>query len=145
MKSIAETYIASAEWIAAHLLLPPVHALHLPAAVAPTSKDGEFAVLELEDGSRGFTYVWLGDTLGAMRCDAWVEQVKGQAVLTLVRGYGMSDPARRTPASRRPSPPPGSNAPACKSTPATARARAWLRWDSRCGHWAAGCGCITCA
>ncbi|MCP5426035.1 MAG: hypothetical protein H6970_13355 [Gammaproteobacteria bacterium] len=94
MRSVTEHFIWLAERIAGESALPCVKALHLPTATTPVGKDAEFAVLELEDGSCGFSYVWLADTLaGARRIGA--ERMSGASVLTWVREYGSADPARR--------------------------------------------------
>lgn len=95
MNTIAESYIALAERVAEHLPLPRVSTLHMPTATSPTSKDAEFAVLELEDGSCGFTYVWLGDTLEDMRRSTWAEQIRGQDLLTLIREYASLNSVHR--------------------------------------------------
>jgi hypothetical protein len=96
MKTIARAYFELAEHIAARLSLPSVRVLHLPATVSPDSKDAEFCVLELEDGSFGFTYAWLADTLVAIKRHEWARHVQGRDLLELVGGYESSDPVKRT-------------------------------------------------
>jgi uncharacterized protein (DUF4213/DUF364 family) len=95
MKSITSTYVNLAERIAARFPLPCVKALHLPAMATPISKDAEFCVLELEDGSCGFTYVWLGNTLSQLNRGKGVDRLTGCDPLSLARSYAHPDPASR--------------------------------------------------
>jgi len=93
--AIAPEFLALMERVAATLTLPGVRALHLPAHREPVSKDAEFGVLELEDGSCGFTYVWLGDTLGEIRRRAFANTVARRPLIELTRDYTSPDPATR--------------------------------------------------
>jgi uncharacterized protein (DUF4213/DUF364 family) len=66
---------------------PRVRALHLPPPPEPGGTRGEFAALELEDGTLGLTFVLLDDTWTRLR-----EAVPGMAIvgadpLHLARGY----------------------------------------------------------
>lgn len=94
-EGIAAEYLALAERMAANLTLPGVRALHLPPPREPATKDAEFSVLELEDGSCGFTYVWLGDTLGEIRRRDFARTVAGRTLVELARDYASSDGAAR--------------------------------------------------
>jgi uncharacterized protein (DUF4213/DUF364 family) len=96
VKSIAHAYLDLAQRVAARVPPPSVRELHLPVAAAPDSKDAEFCVLELEDGSFGLSYVWLADTLDAIKRHDWVHRVRGRELLELVGGYGCADPVERT-------------------------------------------------
>jgi len=94
-ESVAGEYVALAERVASALRLPAVRALHLPPAKEPVTKDAEFSVLELEDGSCGFTYVWLGNTLGEIRRGDLRKTVAKRSLVELARGYAQTDPATR--------------------------------------------------
>ena len=66
MNSIADALLSDLTRRLAAAPRPRVKALHLPPAPWNGSKDGEFAALELEDGSLGLSYVLLDDSLAAL-------------------------------------------------------------------------------
>jgi len=74
---------------------PPVRALHLPMDPAPRSKDGEFAALELVDGSLGLSYVLLDDTLARLRASPAGSELEGHDSLTLAARWRDADPGWR--------------------------------------------------
>ena len=81
---------------------PSVRALHLPPTPTPGRKDGEFAALELADGSVGLGYVLLGDTLPALHRLAAAERSSGRAApfagadaLALAEAWRGEDPAQQ--------------------------------------------------
>lgn len=67
MSSIGDLTLAILEELAPALGQPRVRALHVPPPPADGSRRGEFAALELEDGSVGLAYVLLDDTLARLR------------------------------------------------------------------------------
>jgi len=67
MNTIGGQILATLQELAPRLGQPRVRALHVPPAPADGSRRGEFAALELDDGSVGLAYVLLGDTLARLR------------------------------------------------------------------------------
>lgn len=94
MQSITGLYVALAERIAARLGSPRVRALHLPPRTG--TKEAEFCVLELEDGSMGFTYVQLEGTETPLRAHHGKRDYAGADAAALARGYAGRDPVART-------------------------------------------------
>jgi uncharacterized protein (DUF4213/DUF364 family) len=94
MRSITELYVALAERIAARLGAPRVRALHLPPQTG--TKEAEFCVLELEDGSMGFSYVQLEGTETPLRAQHGERNYAGVDAASLARGYAGRDPVART-------------------------------------------------
>jgi len=80
----------------AGLALPRVRALHLPPAPWNGSKDGEFAALELEDGSLGLSYVLLDGTLAALVSGARGAGLVGADALDVARLWAQGRGAERT-------------------------------------------------
>lgn len=76
--------------------LPRVRALHLPPPPAAGAMRGEFAALELEDGSLGLSYVLLGDTWAGLRQHAQRHDLAGADPLALARGCASGEPIERT-------------------------------------------------
>jgi uncharacterized protein (DUF4213/DUF364 family) len=93
---VAELYVSLAERIAARLGSPRVRALHLPPAAATADKDAEFCAVELEDGSIGFSYVWLGTTEHRLHARADARAFAGMEAVVLARGYASDEPAAKT-------------------------------------------------
>jgi hypothetical protein len=75
---------------------PRVRALHLPPSPWNGSKDGEFAALELEDGSLGLSYVLLDDALTALAADGHGRDSAGADSLEIARWWTGKRGARRT-------------------------------------------------
>lgn len=96
MQPIAQSYIQIAERIVETLDPPSVRALHLPPELELQSKDAEFCALELEDGSIGLSYVWLGGTFDMLRASPSIRELIGHEALTVARGYAGTDPVART-------------------------------------------------
>lgn len=88
-------YVALAERIAARLGSPRVRAFHLPPREADASKDAEFCAIELEDGSIGFSYVWLDAVEPLLRARPGAGVFAGMEAVALARGYAGQDPAAR--------------------------------------------------
>ena len=93
--SIGREFVALAERIAARLGAPKIRALHLPPGDPSSSKDAEFCALELDDGSVGFSYILLGDTLRRLQAPD-IGDLSGVEALTLARAYEGGDPVSRT-------------------------------------------------
>lgn len=93
--SIAARYVELAERIGARLGSPRVRALHLPPPGAEAAKDAEFCALELEDGSFGFSYVWLGAIEPLLRARSDAGSFAGMEAAALARGFGSADPAAK--------------------------------------------------
>ncbi len=67
MTTVGGDTLATLHELAPRLGQPRVRAMHVPPPPADGSRRGEFAALELEDGSVGLAYVLLGDTLARLR------------------------------------------------------------------------------
>lgn len=94
---IATAFLQRMERLAAALPLPRVRTLHLPPYFDQLpGKDAEFCALELEDGSIGLSYVWLGGTFAALRENTAVRDIAGADPLSVARGYGQADAVART-------------------------------------------------
>jgi uncharacterized protein (DUF4213/DUF364 family) len=94
------TYAAEAlvllQALAAESPLPRISAFHLPPPPDPASLRGEFAALELEDGTLGLTYVLLGDTWALLNRRSWELALPGRDPLDVARGYASADTLERT-------------------------------------------------
>jgi len=74
--------------------LPAVRSLHTPDATASAGQSKKFGVVVLDDGSCGFFFAGLDDTLSHLRvCDP--REFKGAATLDLVRNCLSTDPLAR--------------------------------------------------
>jgi uncharacterized protein (DUF4213/DUF364 family) len=93
MQPITELYVSLAERIAARLGSPRVRALHLPPQTG--TKEAEFCVLELEDGSIGFTYMQLEGTEAPLRERHGERDFSGVEAALLARGFAGGDPVAR--------------------------------------------------
>ncbi len=93
MHSVIEEYVSLAERIAARLGGPRVRALHLPPPTG--TKEAEFCVLELDDGSIGFTFMQLEGTEEALRAHHAERDLAGEGAAALARGYADADPVTR--------------------------------------------------
>lgn len=74
---------------------PRVRALHLPPVPWTGGKDGEFAALELDDGSLGLSYVLLDDSLAALAGPAGAG-LAGADALAVAAGWRDGAGAART-------------------------------------------------
>lgn len=93
MNRIGSEFLRIVDRIAAAMTLPDVRALLLP--VARSGIDAEFCAVELEDGSFGFSYVWLGDTLAELRQREFGTALAGMATVELARWVVDPEPTRR--------------------------------------------------
>jgi len=66
------------EYIAANVALPAIKSLYIPPPEAAESKNGEFGVMTLEDGTVGLVYLLLSDTLAAIQSKEIAEGVVGK-------------------------------------------------------------------
>ena len=76
--------------------LPRVRALHLPPPPAAGSLRGEFAALELDDGTLGLTYVLLDNTWTGLSQQLDRSALAGRDALDVARGYASTDALERT-------------------------------------------------
>jgi uncharacterized protein (DUF4213/DUF364 family) len=67
MTTIASEHRSMIEYIAENLALPVIKSLYIPPPEAAESKNGEFGVLTLEDGTVGLVYLLLSNTLQAIQ------------------------------------------------------------------------------
>lgn len=96
MTAYADEALAALASAADRVAFPRVRALHLPPPPAADEDRGEFAALELDDGTLGLTFVLLGDTWARLRRDAPGLALGGRAALEVARGAGSDDPIERT-------------------------------------------------
>ena len=92
---VAAACVALAERMAAHLGSPRVRALHLPPRAPEAGSDAEFCALELDDGSIGFSFVLMDDTLPRLRTRSEASALEGMAAITVARRYAGTDPVGR--------------------------------------------------
>lgn len=88
--------LALLQSLAAGAALPRVRGLHLPPPPRADSLRGEFAALELDDGTLGLSYVLLGDTWAGLSRQADRFALAGRATLDVARSYASADPLERT-------------------------------------------------
>lgn len=96
MNSIANALLSDLALSLADAPHPRVKALHLPPAPWTGSKDGEFAALELEDGSLGLSYVLLDDSLAALACGGATRTLVGADAMDIAFGWRDGHGAART-------------------------------------------------
>src|SRR5574340_536708 len=96
MTSVAQDFLHFIDGIAERTPLPRVRTLLLPGPDVARSKDAEFCALELEDGSMGLSFVWLGNTLGEVRASALLPSLPGRDAREVAYWYAHEDVARRT-------------------------------------------------
>lgn len=83
---------------AGNRVVPTIKALHLPPSPWNKTKDGEFAAIELSDGSMGLSYVLLDDTLTSLvsRRDDDRQSLPGQDALSVAHWWTEHTDVRRT-------------------------------------------------
>ena len=96
MNSIADALLADLILRLADAARPRVKALHLPPAPWNGGKDGEFAALELEDGSLGLSYVLLDDSLAALAGGGAAQALVGADAMDIATGWRDGHGAART-------------------------------------------------
>jgi uncharacterized protein (DUF4213/DUF364 family) len=95
MPTVAARYVELAERVAARLGSPRVRALHLPPAHAATAKDADFLVVELEDGSFGFSYALTDTAEPSLRAFPDADTFAGTEAVLLARGFAGQGRAAR--------------------------------------------------
>lgn len=93
---LAAEVLSALDRACAGLPLPRVRALHLPPSPWNGGKDGEFAALELEDGSLGLSYVLLDGALAALASGGRSEDAAGADPLEIARWWTGPPGAKRT-------------------------------------------------
>ncbi len=94
MTPVVRDYLRLVDRVAGRLALPPVRALHLPPE-AGAGKGAEFCALELDDGSLGLCYLWLGYGRPHLLDVLSRSPPRGLGAGEVARWYGEEDPARR--------------------------------------------------
>ena len=94
--SIADRLLAELTRCLAGAPCPRVQALHLPPAPWNGSKDGEFAALELEDGSLGLSYVLLDDSVTTLAGGPAGQGLVGADAIDIAIGWRDGHGAART-------------------------------------------------
>jgi uncharacterized protein (DUF4213/DUF364 family) len=88
--------LALLQVLAASGPLPRVRGLHLPPPPRADSLRGEFAALELDDGTLGLSYVLLGDTWAGLSRHADRVALAGRDALDVASAYASADTLERT-------------------------------------------------
>lgn len=96
MASVAEDFLHLVDLIESRAALPRVRCLLMPKASDARGKDAEFCALELEDGSFGLSYVWLGNTFESLLASLPGMTLENMDARALARWYADPDPIRRT-------------------------------------------------
>ncbi|MGI9331602.1 MAG: Rossmann-like domain-containing protein [Gammaproteobacteria bacterium] len=94
--NVANELIAIVEQVSRQIEIPPIRHLHIPPAVDNPDIDAEFGLIGLEDGSVGFFYAWLGDTLRRLRTELDRDGIVGESALALAKRYGSEDEMERS-------------------------------------------------
>ena len=94
--SIASELISLTADVCQQHLLPPVSWLHLPPENPRDPHHKKFGVLVLADGSCGFFFTRLGDSLKQLRDKIDEKQILGTPVLELAEGYDNDNLVNRT-------------------------------------------------
>jgi len=93
--TVSHDLLACAERAAVRLTLPAVKALHVPAMRENPGMESEFGLVVLEDGSAGFFFALLGDTLQRLHAGVCSEGSEGGSPLLLARGIEDDDAVTR--------------------------------------------------
>lgn len=96
MSAIADALLADLSARLGHGPHPRVKALHLPPAPWNGSKDGEFAALELDDGSLGLSYVLLDDSLHDLAGTRGAQGLAGADAMSVAAAWRDGHGAART-------------------------------------------------
>lgn len=88
--------LAVIERIEATLALPRVRRLWIPEPTIAADKDAEFGVIELEDGSAGLFYAWLGESQAGISTRYDAASLAGQPAIALAREFAGSDDMARS-------------------------------------------------
>ncbi|MEW8268207.1 MAG: DUF364 domain-containing protein [Candidatus Thiodiazotropha sp.] len=93
---IAEELIEAVERIAQGIELPLIDEIILPKPHATQVHDAEFAAVCLGDGSMGFFYTLLDDTMQRLHHEIEADAWRGRAPIRLALHYGEHDPLARS-------------------------------------------------
>lgn len=93
---IADELIEHAQRIAQSIELPVIEEIILPKPVCADIHDAEFAAICLRDGSMGFFYTLLDDTMQRLQGEVDAEAWRGRSPLELARQYAGADPLSRS-------------------------------------------------
>ncbi|PVV24134.1 MAG: hypothetical protein B6D78_01975 [gamma proteobacterium symbiont of Ctena orbiculata] len=93
---IARELIETTERIAHSIELPVIEEIILPRPDSPQIHDAEFAAICLQDGSMGFFYTLLDDTMQRLHTEIDADAWRGKSPIMLARHYGESDPLARS-------------------------------------------------
>ena len=93
--TVTADLLACAERACARMDPPRVKALHLPVERPGAGIEGEFGLVELEDGSAGLFYALLDDTLRRLHDGILASGAAGRSPLALARGMLSADTAER--------------------------------------------------
>ncbi|PVV08961.1 MAG: hypothetical protein B6D72_15445 [gamma proteobacterium symbiont of Ctena orbiculata] len=93
---IAEELIEAVERIAQGIELPLIDEIILPKPNAPQVHDAEFAAVSLGDGSMGFFYTLLDDTMQRLHDEIDADAWRGRPPIQLAHYYGEQDPLARS-------------------------------------------------
>ena len=93
---IADELIESAQRIAHVIELPEIEAIILPNPGSAQLHDAEFAAVCLRDGSMGFFYTLLDDTMQRLHSEIDVDTWLGRSPLGLAQQYAAGDPLARS-------------------------------------------------
>jgi uncharacterized protein (DUF4213/DUF364 family) len=86
--SVAQELLECIDAAQARGIQPRVRTLHRPAGPPDSrSRDAEFCALELDDGSVGFSFALLGDTLAGLGDPALARRLAGSDAAAIARGY----------------------------------------------------------
>lgn len=94
--SISTDVLAMVEEVSRRVEIPPVRHLHIPPLKRNPSMDAEFGLIALEDGSAGFFYAWLGDTLERMRVELDRDALVHESAFELSTRFASNDEVERT-------------------------------------------------
>ena len=76
--------------------LPRVRRVWIPEPTIAADKDAEFGVIELEDGSAGVFYAWLGESQAGISARYDAAALAGQPAIALARYFAGSDDMARS-------------------------------------------------
>jgi uncharacterized protein len=93
---IADELIESAQRIAHAIELPEIEEIILPKVEVVDIHDAEFAAICLRDGSMGFFYTLLDDTLQRLHDEIDADAWRGRSPLGLAQQYAAADPLARS-------------------------------------------------
>ena len=75
------------ERVSRKFTIPAIREIYMPEPRPSPEKDAEFGIVELEDGSAGLYYAWLGDSQRGMNERFDIDDIVGQNPLTLANSY----------------------------------------------------------